>query len=363
MNECATPPNGAPYSSATPQKRSTVVMGSTIKPQAVDWLWPSWLARGKLHILAGRPGSMKTTTALSLAAAVTIGGVWPDNKPAAPGKVIIWSGEDAIADTLLPRFLAAGGDPDQIGFLTGVEEDGKKRSFDPSRDIGDLVRVCDDLGGVSLVIVDPIVAVAKGDSHKNAETRRDLQPLVDLAKRTNAAVVGIHHLTKRSEDAEPVDRVSGSLAFGAGPRVVLLAALDLKASGEPRGVLMRAKNNIGPSHGGIAFTAETRRLADHPDIAAQHILWGAFVNEPARDILAKLEGKNAQQRSGERKAATFLRMALQDGQRLAAEVIAEGEDAGFDKRALQRALKKLGGSSEKSSMKRGWVWELPPQAS
>jgi hypothetical protein len=79
--------------------------------------------------------------------------------------------------------------------------------------------------------------------------------------------------TKRGEDADPVDRVSGSLAFGAGPRVVFLSALDRKAAGEPRGVLMRAKNNIGPTNGGFEFGAETRPLADRPEIAAQRILW------------------------------------------------------------------------------------------
>ena len=77
--------------------------------------------------------------------------------------------------------------------------------------------------------------MAKGDSHKNAETRRDLQPLVDLAERTHAAVIGIHHFTKGSEALDPLDRVSGSLAFGAGPRVVLLSALNRNVAGEPRG--------------------------------------------------------------------------------------------------------------------------------
>jgi len=250
-------------------KRIRVIMGSDVKLEAIDWLWPEWLAHGKLHIIAGRPGALKTTTMVGFAAVVSFGGEWPDGSRAARGKVVIWSGEDAINDTLMPRFVAAGGDPAQVAFISGVEEGGRKRNFDPSRDMDDLVAVCAELGGVALIIIDPVVAVAKGDSHKNAEARRDLQPLVDLAERTNAAVVGVHHFTKRSEDADPLDRVSGSLAFGAGPRVVLLSALDRKAAGgERRGVLMRAKNNVGPSHGGIEFTAETWPLADYPGIAA-----------------------------------------------------------------------------------------------
>jgi putative DNA primase/helicase len=338
------------------KKRIKIAMGSTIRPRPIAWLWPNWLAHGKLHIFAGRPGSLKTTTAIGLAAAVTVGGHWPDGSRATPGRVVIWSGEDAIEDTLVPRLIAAGGDLAQVAFISGVEEDGKTRSFDPAGDMDAVVTVCADLGGVNLVVIDPVVAVAKGDSHKNAETRRDLQPLVDLAERTQAAVLGIHHLTKRSEDADPLDRVSGSLAFGAGPRVVLLSALDRNAGGEPRGVIMRAKNNLGPAHGGFNFAAETRPLENYPDIAAQRILWGDYVNESSRDILARLEGKTE---AALRKTATFLRDALQGGPQMAGEIIAKGEAAGFSKDALRRALKRLGGSTEKLSMGSGWIWNCP----
>jgi RecA-family ATPase len=346
----------------TPLKRIKFAMGSSIKPQGVSWLWPDWLAYGKLHIFAGRPGSLKTTIVIDFAAAVSNNeGQWPDETPAPQGKIVMWSGEDAIEDTLLPRFLAAGGDPTQIAFVGGVDENGETRAFDPAADVADLAQVCAEIGPVRLIIVDPVVAVAKGDSHKNAEARRDLQPLVTLAQKTGAVVIGIHHLTKRTEGADPIDRVSGSLAFGAGPRVVLLSAVDRKAGGEPRGTLMRAKNNLGPNHGGYEFAGEMRPLAKHTQILAQRISWGDYVNESARDILERLEGKQEQQ--GERKAVTFLRAALQDGPRTAAEVIAEGEAHGFNERVLRRALRKLGGSSEKPSFKTGWIWEPPKQAS
>ena len=200
----------------------------------------------------------------------------------AQGNVVVWSGEDAIDDTLLPRFIAAGGDRNHIAFIAGVEEDGKSRAFDPAGDMEALAEVCEELGSVNLIIIDPVVMIAKGDSHKNAETRKDLQPLVDLAERTQAVVIGIHHLTKRSEGANPVDRVSGSLAFGAAPRVILLNALDPKGGAEPRGVLMRAKSNIGPSHGGYSFSAEQRPLDDKPDISAQRILGASMsIRAPA----------------------------------------------------------------------------------
>jgi hypothetical protein len=40
------------------------------------------------------------------------------------------------------------------------------RTFDPAREIDHLIPACIDLGQVGRVIIDPIVAVAKGDSPK-----------------------------------------------------------------------------------------------------------------------------------------------------------------------------------------------------
>lgn len=40
---------------------------SQIEMEPVSWLWPGWLAAGKLHMLGGVPGTGKTTIALSLA--------------------------------------------------------------------------------------------------------------------------------------------------------------------------------------------------------------------------------------------------------------------------------------------------------
>src|ERR1700722_14446604 len=144
-------------------------------------------------------------------------------------------------------------------FISGVEEDGKKRAFDPARDMDGVAGIFAHLGRVKLIVIVPIDSPSKGDSHKNAETRRDLQPVVDLAEQTQAIALGMHHLTKRSENDDPLDRVSGSLPYGAAPARVLLSAMD-PAQAEPHGVVMRAKSNIGPPRGGFAFKAEMRPL-------------------------------------------------------------------------------------------------------
>ena len=153
-----------------------------------------------------------------------------------------------------------------------------------------------------------------------------------------------------------------SLAFGAAPRVILLGALDPKGGAEPRGVVMRAKSNIGPQHGGYSFSAEQRPLESHPDIVAQRILWGEYVDKSARDILEEFEGKAERAQQAQRRAAAFVSEALKDrGPRIAAEVIAEGVAAGFNERTLRRAFKTVGGTAQSASFGKGGasIWELP----
>ena len=207
------------------QTASILPRGDTIRPQPISWLWPGWLAKGKLHILGGAPGTGKTTITLSLAAIVTRGGTWPDGSQClTPGRVVIWSGEDDPADTLVPRLMAAGADLSLVDFVGDVQQDGRARSFDPARDIEPLRDAIKRSGGASLLNVDPVVSAVAGDSHKNSETRRALQPLVDVAGELGAALIGVTHFSKGTSGREPLERITGSLAFGALARIVMVTA-------------------------------------------------------------------------------------------------------------------------------------------
>lgn len=55
-----------------------LVCAADIKPEPVAWERDGYLARGKVHILAGPAGHGKTTVLLALGATITIGGRWPD---------------------------------------------------------------------------------------------------------------------------------------------------------------------------------------------------------------------------------------------------------------------------------------------
>jgi putative DNA primase/helicase len=347
----------------------SLVCGDAIKPEPVSWVWPGWLARGKCHILGGAPGCGKTTIALSLAATITRGGAWPDGTQAPVGNVIVWSGEDDSADTLAPRLIAAGANMTRVLFVGDVFEAGKARSFDPARDIEPLRAAIEQAGGAALLVVDPIVSAVAGDSHKNAETRRALQPLVDLAGSVGAVLIGITHFSKGTAGREPTERLTGSLAFGALARVVMVAAkqqqTDAEAEPPPR-IFVRAKSNIGTDDGGFFYELAQGELRNHPGIVASSVQWGAAIEGAARDILADAEGTGSQE-DGEAlgTAKRFLEEFLSAGPVAMRTIEVAAKDSGIAWATVRRAKTAIGVQVTRDGFGPGGrsTWALPHRCS
>jgi putative DNA primase/helicase len=322
-----------------------IVRGDTIIPVPVDWLWDGWMAAGKLHILGGQSGTGKTTIALALAAIITTGGLWPDGTRAQCGDVIMWSGEDDPADTLVPRLVTAGADMSRVHFVNGVKNGREVYPFDPAHDTESLRRALVDIEDPHLIVVDPIVSAVAGDSHKNSEVRRGLQPLVDLARDHHCALLGITHFSKGTGGRDPMERITGSLAFGALARVVLVTAKH-EEENETR-FLARAKSNIGPDGGGYVYGITQSELPNSPSIVASVVAWGESLQGTARELLAEAETQNDEET---REAASFLRELLATGSRAAKDIYREAETAGFSKDAMKRAKPRIGAKAAKQ----GW---------
>jgi putative DNA primase/helicase len=331
-----------------------VLPATAFEPEAIDWLWPNWLACGKLHLLAGAAGTGKTTIALSLAASLSRGGAWPDGTPIEPADVVIWTGEDGIADTLLPRLLVAGGDPRRVHFVTGASEGGRSRPFDPAHDMAKLAEAVRGLPPVRLLILDPVVAAVTGDSHKNTETRRGLQPVVGLAANLGCAVLGITHLSKNSSGREPLDRVTGSVAFGAVARIVL-ATVKAADPNAPRR-LVRAKSNLGPDTGGFAYMLVGAPVPGH-NFHAQGVEWGEPLEGSARELMAIEDPEDGGRAAAE--AERFLSEMLASGPVATVELREAANAHGHAWRTLQRIKDDLGVVATKVGFKSGWAWRLP----
>lgn len=332
--------------------------GSAVKLEAVDWVWEKWLAAGKLHLLAGQSGTGKTTIALALAATVSAGGLWPDGTTlhGSPGDVIIWSGEDDIRDTLAPRLVAAGADMHRIHIVEGMRAHGRTYPFDPACDLDSLGRAISSLSNPRLIVIDPIVAVISGNSHKNAEVRRGLQPLIDMAIRHSAAIVGITHFSKGTAGLDPVERVTGSLAFAALARIVMLT---VKARDENTSALMLAQSNIGPDGGGFRYKLQQDVLASHPQIVASHVAWGTALEGSARAVMDDYESPHTNAISATDAASSYLHFLLANGPVSTEDIRVEAEANGHSWATIRRAKQALGILATKTTMQGGWTWQLP----
>lgn len=338
--------------------------GADLKPVPIEWLWPGWLAAGKVHVIAGPPGAGKTTLAMALCATLTCGGRWPSGETAKPCNVLIWSGEDDPTDTLVPRLMACGANMSRVHFVGRVFTGESKRAFDPGKDMDLLLAKVHTIGNVGLIVIDPLVSAVTGDSHKNSEVRRSLQPLVNLALITRAAALGVTHFSKASSGKDPVERVVGSIAFGALARIVMAATKMSEEQGGGR-ILVRAKSNIGLDTGGFKYELQQGELPGHPGITASWAEWGEALTGEARELLDAAEvSTDPEERGAREEAKDFLWALLADGPVPAKQIQRDAEDAGHNWKTVQRAKKDLGIIAEKigghfAKDKQKWVWRWP----
>ena len=125
-----------------------------------------------------------------------------------------------------------------------------------------LTQTVQRLKDVRLIVLDP---VARRGHRRQPQERRDTRrpPALRRSLRANRRCgLGVHHFTKNTAGGNPLDRVSGSLAFHALPRCVLVAARDQNGGQDARRALMRAKVSNGPDWGGFDYKLDQRPLDD-----------------------------------------------------------------------------------------------------
>ena len=356
----ATPPAQGDQTGTRSPTAIRLIRGDQLRLAPVTWLWGGWLARGKFHVVAGAPGTGKTTLALALAATLTRGNCWPDGTRSQAADVAIWSGEDGLEDTLAPRLLASGANLKRVHFIHGCADQGGHRAFDPAMDADLLNDAFHSLPSPpALLIVDPIVSAVSGDSHQGSVVRRSLQPLVDLAMARRCAILGISHFSKGTQGRDPTERVTGSLAFGALARIVMVTA-KLPTAEHGGRLLARAKSNLGTDSGGFRYDLETIELEDHPGIHTTRVLWGEALEGSARDLLSLAETSDDEEdaEGSNRDVEKFVGDCLAGGSLTSSAMQREAREAGYSWDQVKRASVRMGIEKQKQGFKSGWLWTL-----
>ncbi len=305
--------------------RVLLLRGDGVPLEPIDWIWPGYLPAGMLTLLGGAPGCGKTAIALSLAATLTTGRPWPDGSPGQEaGDVILWSGEDPHSLSAA-GLVACGADMQRVHFVERLEG-GDAELFDPGRDMALLAATAEALKSPRLLILDPVVSAVAGDGHKNNQVRRSLQPVVDLGRRLGCAVIGITHFAKSTSRRDPVERITGSVAFSALPRLVLVAAKG-HIDGQPRRVLVRAKSNIGPDEDGFVYELERVEIA--AGITGQRVAWIEPIEGSAHAILSRVEDGKLEITSTQSEIDSFVQRYLAEGPVAARQFRIDAETADF----------------------------------
>ena len=317
---------------------------SHVTPQAVKWLLHPFIPLGKITLVAGHPGQAKSLFTVWLA----------DYTTAKGASVVMLSAEDDPADTIRPRLEAGGAD------LSKVEIAAPDMTLRPEQ----LGALCDEIGGVRLITVDPITAYLPStvNSWKSQDVRIALEPLRQLAADRALAVVLIHHLNRRA-DGDPLARIADSSGLPQLARSVMVWGPD---PSDPEGdhgsrkALTRVKGNLARSSDDSATFAIVEKKVTG-EIVAPYLKRGQDARIVAEDVIADHETRSAQE-----EAAEWLQAVLSNGPVPAKDIQRQARETGHSDRTLKRAKNKLGVISEQDRDENrigGWTWRLPPYTS
>src|SRR5262245_43054714 len=241
-----------PTSSPTPAPFAGVSCAD-ITSAEVSWLWEPYLARGKLAVLDGDPGTGKSFVTIDLACRITRGLPMPGGKAnSKPGTVLLMNAEDDARDTIRPRVLAAGGDPSRVRVFAapgiGLALDRIPRFPDDF----DALEAAIYETEASLVVIDPMMAFFPPEvsANNNQSICTALLPFSAMAASTGACILLVRHLRKTG-GASAIYRGLGSIGIMGAVRTGLMIA---RHPDDPElRVLTLSKTNIGPPASSLGF--------------------------------------------------------------------------------------------------------------
>lgn len=163
-----------------------IIRASEVTPREVKWLWYPYIPFGKITLLQGDPGDGKSKFMLALSALLTDGKPLPfqeAEEASGPMTVIYQTTEDDADDTVVPRFIASGGNRDNLIF---IKENEKHLTFGDDR-----LQQAIERYNVKLLILDPLSSYIGEDCSMNDanKTRTELNHLIKIGQETGCAIV------------------------------------------------------------------------------------------------------------------------------------------------------------------------------
>ncbi len=337
-----------------------VLPASAIPVKPVHWLWQDRIALGTLCLMGGREGIGKSLMTYTLAAMLTRGEM-PGVYFGTPRSVLVAAAEDSWPHTIVPRLLGAGADCTRVFKLDMKLSTGADATLTLPVDLDEL-RAAVLETDAALIILDPLLSRidADLDTHKDADVRRALEPVVTLAESSGACVIGLIHVNK-SASVDPLTLLMGSRAFAAVARSVLFVMVD------PQNAATRlfglAKNNLGrmdlPT---LSFQIVNTFIAstDDGDVTTGRVDWLSDSPLSIHDAIAATT-TTKEEASAVDEASAWLTDYLATGGLDSAKVKRAATSAGHSVRSVQRARSQLAIVVTTIGFPRKTIWTLHGQ--
>ena len=338
-------------------RRVNLTPASSIRVRPVRWHWKDRLAIGTLSLLGGREGVGKTLAAYTLAASTTRGTL-PGINYGVPRSVIVAATEDSWAHTIVPRLMAAGADLDRVFRVEVIDSEGIGTTLSLPRDLSDLERATEQAQAALIILDPPLSRVDTAlDTHKDADVRVALEPLVKLAEAADVCVLGIIHVNKNNS-TDPLTLLMGSRAFAAVARSVLFVMFD--PEDETVRFLGQPKNNLGRSD---LPTLTFRIVGEQVAETAEGAVWTGklqWLGESDRSIAEAVDASSGD-RTATREAANWLQEYLTSagGSIDVQTIVREAKKVGHSRNCLYRAKKLLRITSQTEGFPRKARCSLP----
>lgn len=340
-------------------RRVRLTSAADIGVKPVHWLWEGRVALGTLALLGGREGIGKSTVAYQLAGDITRGRL-PGAHHGQPRAVIVAATEDSWAHTIVPRLMAADADLALVYRVDVQTYTGFETGLSLPRDLVALGEAVKQVRA-GLILLDPLMSRLDGklDTHKDAEVRQALEPLVHIADSTGAAILGLIHLNK-SMSSDPLTMLMGSRAFAAVARAVLFCMVDPDDEGTR--VLGQPKNNLGRTDlATLTFRIVSAHVADTEEgpVYTGRVDWTGETTRSLSDTL-EAASEGADNRTATQEAADWLTdwLTSQGGTDESASIKREGAKAGHSQDSLKRARRRIGAAAESQGFPRRTFWTL-----
>ena len=339
----------------------TAIPAASVKPEPITWLWPDRIPMGKMSLYTGKPDCGKSTAVIDLTARVSAGKDFPDGakNTLGPREVLMAVAEDDLADTVVPRLMAAGADLTKIHFIHKLrvqdfsEEESvpEVRQLQLAADVKKLKKAIEERPEVALVICDTITSFF-GDVNTNAD--QDIRPVMDALaaafRDVKACFLAVIHHNKRS-DADAVQKILGAASVAGAVRAAWGFSRD--PENDEEFIMARVKGNLSQKKTGLKYRIEEAEVGG---VKAPHIVWGSECEETANEVMDKEKEASSNRRENKHVsiAKAIIIEKLKNGSCPARDIFSAGEAEGISAKVMRRAKAEM--KVQHIQKRDGWYW-------